>query len=259
MKQTLAPIISSNEVMPGTSLIWLKSPEIAATARPGQFVMVGCGEDTLLRRPLSVHQVDGEKLALLFAGVGKGTNWLACRKTGDKIDLFGPLGNGFTIHPEAKNLLLVAGGMGIAPLCFLANEAVKQGGNIKLVIGARNSACLFPDRLLPPGIDIIHTTEDGSARFQGTITAAWADMHLQYPEFQDIQDVFACGPLQMYQSIRELPNFNDKHVQVSLEIVMACGVGACYGCTIKTRSGLKQACKDGPVFNLDDIFWDGLT
>src|SRR5450759_402717 len=102
--------------MSGVHLLWLESPEIALAAKPGQFVMVGCGEDALLRRPLSIHKVDEAKgtLALLFAAVGKGTNWLSQRQAGDKVDIFGPLGNGFTIEPNAKNLLLIAGGVGIA-------------------------------------------------------------------------------------------------------------------------------------------------
>ena len=119
MKQTLSSIISSNEVMPGTYLVWLESPDIADAARPGQFVMVRCGEDTLLRRPLSVHRVDGDRLALLFKIVGRGTLWLSQQQVGDNLDIFGPLGNGFRTDSDSKNMLLVAGGIGIAPLRFL--------------------------------------------------------------------------------------------------------------------------------------------
>ncbi|GAF71648.1 unnamed protein product, partial [marine sediment metagenome] len=122
MKQVVAPVISNSEVMPGVYLIWSESPQIASIAQPGQFVMVRCGEDTLLCRPLSVHQLDGNKLALLFTVMGKGTHWLSQRKVGDSIDLFGSLGNGFLIYPASHNLLLVAGGVGIAPLHFLAQQ-----------------------------------------------------------------------------------------------------------------------------------------
>ncbi|MFC1901794.1 dihydroorotate dehydrogenase electron transfer subunit [Chloroflexota bacterium] len=260
MKQIKARIISNSEVMPDTRLIWLECPPIAGTARPGQFVMVRCGEDTLLRRPLSVHQIDESKtrLSLLFAVVGLGTAWLAERRAGDTADIFGPLGNGFTIAPTAKKLLLVAGGIGIAPLAFLADEAKKQGGEVFLFIGARNSAYLLPDELLPTGINTIHSTEDGSAGFQGIVTAAWANMHLQYQQYQDIQDVFSCGPLPMYKAMAEMPELKGKNVQVSLEIMMGCGAGICYGCTIKTKQGLRQVCKDGPVFELKDIIWEGV-
>ena len=116
--------------MPGVYLIWLESPQIASSAQPGQFVMVRCGEGFkhLLRRPLSIHQLaDGIKLAFLFNVVGKGTHWLSQCQVGDNVDLLGPLGNGYSIHPESHKLLLVAGGIGIAPLCFLTQQALNQG------------------------------------------------------------------------------------------------------------------------------------
>ena len=253
MKQTLATIISNDEIIPGTHLVWLESPETATTARPGQFVMVGCGEDTLLRRPLSVHQVDGEKLAILFAAVGKGTNWLARRKTGDKIDLFGPLGNSYTINPSATNLLLVAGGIGIAPLRYLADEATKQGREVTLLLGAHSESQLYPERLLPSGIKTLLVTNNGTAGKKGMVT------DLLTEQVNRADQILACGPLPMYQTMAQMPELSNKSVQVSLEIVMACGVGACYGCTIKTSNGLKQVCKDGPVFNLNDILWEELT
>jgi len=134
LKQGSAPVISNTEVMPGVYLVWLEFPQIATEAQPGQFVMVRCGQETLLRRPLSIHQLaEATKLAFLFTVVGKGTHWLSQRQAGDNIDLLGPLGRGFSIHPASRNLLLVAGGIGIAPLCFLAQEALKQGCSVRLL------------------------------------------------------------------------------------------------------------------------------
>jgi dihydroorotate dehydrogenase electron transfer subunit len=264
MKQTLAPIIFNNEVMPGTHLVWLEVPEIAATAQPGQFVMVRCGQDTLLRRPLSVHQTDGDKLALLFTIVGRGTRWLSQRQTGDSVDIFGPLGNGFRIDPATKNLLLVAGGIGIAPLRFLADVAVRQKKKVTLIIGASSVAYLLPisppaglfnEGVLPSSINVVNATEDGSEGFKGLAT----DLMTAYIDHGD--QVFACGPVGMYQTIASLsqqfPRL--KSAQLSLEIMMGCGVGVCYGCTIKTRNGIKQVCQDGPVFALEDIIWEELT
>jgi len=165
LRQSFASIIASSEVMPGVYLIWLDSPEIASEAKPGQFVMVRCGEgsELTLRRPLSIHQLDGDKLALLFTVVGKGTLWLSQRQAGDNIDLLGPLGNGFSINPDSKNLLLIAGGIGIAPLCFLAQEAVKQGYAVRLLLGASTASQLYPSHLLPPQTELTVTTEDGTA------------------------------------------------------------------------------------------------
>ena len=248
MKQTIARVISSKQVMPGTFLTWLESPEIATSARPGQFVMVLCGEETVLRRPLSVHRVLGDRLALLFAVIGKGTQWLAERETGDGVDVIGPLGKGFTPSPESRNLLLVAGGMGIAPLCFLAEDTVRQGKNIRLLYGTASG-----DRCpVPAGIAEVAATEDGSVGYRGLVT----DLIPEHTDWAD--QVFACGPLPMYKAMAQMPELKNKPVQVSLETRMGCGRGICYACTVKTLNGLKQVCTDGPVFGLDEIVWDEL-
>ena len=255
MKQELAFIISNDEVMPGVYLTWLESPLIASEAQPGQFVMVYCGKECLLRRPLSIHQLaDGTKLAFLFTVVGKGTQWLAQCQAGDNIDILGPLGNGYAINPQSHNLLLLAGGMGIAPLYFLTQQALNQGRSVRLLLGASTATQLYPSKLLPAKIEVVTATEDGTGGKKGVITdllpdyAGWADQ------------IFACGPMPMYRaiSVQNQP-LKAKSVQVSLEVRMGCGRGVCYGCTVKTKNGLKQVCKDGPVFELDDIIWDELN
>jgi len=242
----MATVISNNEVMPHVYLMWLDCPGIAQEARSGQFVMVRCGEETVLRRPLSVHQTEDDRFALLYAVIGKGTQWLASRKPGDELDIFGPLGNGFTVHSNARSLLLIAGGMGIAPLYYLADSAVKEGKQVTLLYGTANR-----DRYpVPLGVTEVAATEDGSVGHKGMIT----ELIPQYLESAD--RVFACGPLPMYRVIAQMPALKNKPVQVSLELRMGCGFGVCYSCTIKTRQGLKQVCKDGPVFELNDIIWE---
>ena len=256
MNQVSAIVISTGEVMPGAHLIWLEAPQIASEALPGQFVMVRCGGDTLLRRPLSIHRENGEEMAILFSVVGKGTNWLSSRQEGDTVDLLGPLGKGFSIHPEANKLLLVAGGIGIAPLRFLADEAVKQGKDVILAMGASSKAQLLPikgltSRATPTsGITIIKATDDGSEGFKGPATDLIAD-RLDWAD-----QIFACGPMAMYKTMAQMPALKNKPVQISLEIMMACGRGLCYGCSIKTKQGMKKVCADGPVFELDDILWE---
>ncbi|MFC1929271.1 dihydroorotate dehydrogenase electron transfer subunit [Chloroflexota bacterium] len=241
--------------MPGVHLLWLESPQIAAVAQPGQFLMVYCGEEILLRRPLSIHQVHKteKKLALLFTVIGKGTHWLSQRQSGDKIDLLGPLGKGYTLNPSSKNLLLVAGGIGIAPLYFLAQRALSQGNAVKLLLGAPTAAQLYPENLLPTAIELITATEDGSAGRKGMATDLLSDF------VNGADQIFACGPPAMYRTMAALPLLKSKQVQISLEMRMACGLGVCYGCTVKTRQGLKQVCEDGPVFDLADIIWEELT
>jgi len=241
--------------MPGVHLIWLESPKIIAI--PGQFVMVHCGKGSVLRRPLSIHQLvnkKGEaKLALLFKVVGQGTHWLSQRQAGDTIDLLGPLGNGYSVQPTSTNLLLVAGGIGIAPLSFLAQET-NRSQSVTLLLGAATATQLYPQHLLSPHTETVIATEDGTAGKKGLIS----DL---LPDFIDWADqVFACGPVAMYQAMasRTKQLLKAKSAQISLEVRMGCGLGVCYGCTLKTKTGLKQVCQDGPVFNLDDILWDEL-
>ncbi|MBA7583941.1 Dihydroorotate dehydrogenase B (NAD(+)), electron transfer subunit [subsurface metagenome] len=256
MNQIQVPLIDNNEVMPGVCLTWLKAPQITSSARPGQFVMVRCGEEheLPLRRPLSIHQIDNGKLAILFTVMGKGTQWLSQRQTGDTLDLLGPLGNGFSIHPTSHNLLLLAGGIGIAPLCFLSQQALEQGHSVTILSGASTSAQLYPEHLLPPKVNLATVTEDGTAGKKGMLTDF-------LPDFIDGADqVFACGPPPMYRTMSlQKQQFQGKPVQISLEVRMGCGLGVCYGCTIKTKNGLKQVCQDGPIFDLDDILWDELN
>ncbi|MGA8848990.1 MAG: dihydroorotate dehydrogenase electron transfer subunit [Dehalococcoidia bacterium] len=286
MKQTLRSVISNVEVMPSIHLMWIETPDIAAAAQPGQFITVRCG-DFILRRPFSIHQsspLTGEdsgegEIALLFKVAGKGTLWLSQRQKDDKVDILGPLGKGFSIEPRSKHLLLVAGGIGIAPLVFLMQHASSQH-QITLIHGASTTAQLYPfftagkkrSKLphLPNTVQLIPVTDDGSMGQKGRATAI-------LPDFLDWADqVYACGPADMYKAmaltLNPSPfkgeektivgeglvpshNLKLKKCQVSLEVRMGCGFGACYGCTINTKKGLKHICRDGPVFELDNIIW----
>jgi len=278
IKQTLCTITSNVEVMPGIHLMWIEAPNIACSVLPGQFITVRCGDFTL-RRPFSVHQsspLTGEdsgegEIALLFKVAGKGTLWLSQRQRSDKVDILGPLGKGFTIEPKSKNLLLVAGGIGIAPLVLSMQHASSQH-QITLIHGASTAAQLYPSAMpkigpssagkqrsklssLPKGVQFVPVTEDGSMGKKGMATDI-------LPDFLDRADqVYACGPADMYKVMAEMSlrakrsNLKLTKCQVSLEVRMGCGFGACYSCTINTKKGLKQVCRDGPVFELDDIIW----
>jgi dihydroorotate dehydrogenase electron transfer subunit len=255
MKQLNALIIKNEEMVPGIFRIWLKAPELVQEARPGRFVMIRCGEDLLLRRPFSIHRVEEDNVAVLFQIRGKGTEWLTRCKKGDYLDVFGAMGNGFEILPGSKNLLLVAGGMGIAPLFYVAESAIRKGNSVAILLGAPTSRRLYPINQLPPGVKIVLATDDGSAGQKGTVTEL-------IPRFNSSLDqIFACGPLQMLRHMaeeQERLGIKGKFVQVSMETRMGCGVGVCYSCTIRTKDGLKQVCSDGPIFNLNEIVWDEL-
>ena len=256
MKQVVAKVLSNQAVMPDVYLMWLESSVIARQSQPGQFLMVTCGEETILRRPISVHSVEGDKLALLFMTVGKGTEWLSHLQAGDSLDILGPLGKGFNLSLEAKEILLIAGGIGIAPLRFLIEKMKNSRQHITLLSGAATARKLYPKELLPPEVSLVVATEDGTAGHKGLVTEL-------IPGFVSTADhVFVCGPMPMLKYIGERQGrlgLTGKQVYLSLEMRMACGVGVCYGCTIRTKGGLKQVCKDGPVFLLDEIIWDEMV
>ena len=246
--------------MPGVYLLWAEAPPIASAASPGQFLMVRTSDDYQrpLRRPLSVHRVADGSLALLYEVIGGGTQWLAQRAAGQTVDLLGPLGHGFQL--KAQNVLLVAGGCGIAPLVFLAERALAQGHRPVLLLGACSGERIYPRHLLPQGVQTMIATDDGSLGQRGAATdfmeAGMAALSLPAADVpdQDTQgQVCACGPLDMYRAMAAQKSLNGGSVQVSLEARMGCGYGVCYGCTIETRQGLKQVCKDGPVFELSEL------
>jgi len=165
------------------------------------------------------------------------------------IDLLGPMGHGFEIGAKTRNLLLVAGGIGIAPLVALAENGIANGLGVTLLLGAPTQAQLYPTRLLPPEAKLVVATEDGSAGRRGVVTDLLVDIAA------DADQIFACGPLSMYEAMAGLEWLNGKSVQVSMEVRMGCGFGGCYGCALETRAGIRLVCQDGPVFDLKDIIW----
>jgi dihydroorotate dehydrogenase electron transfer subunit len=252
-------VVSNIELMPGIYLMWLQAPEIARRAHAGQFVMAACGPEHTLRRPISIHSVEHDKFALLYAVVGKGTEQLTHLQNGSNLDVLGPMGNGFQVSPMPAgtlSYLIIAGGIGIAPLRFLAEKVKPRCRQIIVLQGAATAAKLYPKELLPKEISLTTATDDGSAGHKGFVT----DL---IPSFATTADVIvACGPMPMLKYLAENQTrlkLTGKPVSISLEMRMACGLGVCYGCTIRTKSGLKQVCKDGPVFDLNEVIWDEMA
>jgi dihydroorotate dehydrogenase electron transfer subunit len=270
MNITFARVTETQRLYGGTHLTWFAAPEVVLSAEPGQFVMLRCVEprlqdesrspapllpdDPLLPRPMSIHRLrrsaDGHEWSILYDVVGRGTAWLASRRPGDLVLCWGPLGNGYTVRPTSHQLLLVAGGIGAAPLVWLADEAVAQGKSVTLVLGGRSSDQIFPASLLPPEVEVVVTTEDGSLGQPGLATEAFAE-HLEWCD-----QAFACGPNAMFQAMSEAMRRLRvrRPVQVLLEEHMGCGTGMCYGCAIETRRGMQLVCRDGPRFELRDVF-----
>ena len=237
----------------------LECPEVAKEAKPGQFITVKCEEGILLWRPFSIAGVEeGRFISLFYKTVGPGTEWLAQAQEGDILDLRGPLGgNGFTINSEIKNSILVAGGIGIAPLIFLSRSLCSLGNPEPLfLIGAKDGFSIIwpPLEYKIAGVRI--ATEDGSLGYRGTVTELLENTLSAKQLPADTRMIYAVGPRPMLKVVAEIAKEHQIPCEVSLETIMACGVGACLGCAISTTSGNQRVCKDGPVFDAAKVVWD---
>lgn len=234
----------------------LNSPQIAQSARPGQFCMieVSTSADPLLKRPLSIHDVSETKteLSFIYRVVGKGTALLAEKRAGDKVRVLGPLGNGFSFSQDQKPVL-VGGGLGIAPMLFLARAISQLQQNAVVILGARNASELVTlEQFKALDCALMLATEDGSIGSKGFVTS-----HLKEVLSAGKTDkVFACGPMPMLKAVYEMTASASTPCEVSLETQMACGIGACLGCAVpSTRSSYLHVCKEGPVFDGKDVLW----
>ena len=253
MRLFTATVTENETIMPATNVLSLRAPEAARGAAPGQFLHIHCGEGTapLLRRPMSVYRTDRDVIQLMIRDVGEGSAWLVRRQPGDELDCLGPLGHGFRLQPQARNLLMVGGGYGVAPLVGLAERALIRGSSVVLAVGAATRAHVFPTDLLPPEIEYLVATDDGSAGHPGYVTdlvpdrLAWADA------------VYACGPLPMMAALARIVRERAprKPVQVAMEERMGCAMGVCLGCCIETTRGPLRVCTEGPVFDIRQIAW----
>ncbi|AKX97591.1 dihydroorotate dehydrogenase B (NAD(+)), electron transfer subunit [Moorella thermoacetica] len=260
MQKLEAEVVASIRIGPDICLLRLKAPAIAATARPGQFVHLRCGEglDPLLRRPLSIHDSGDGELTLFYQVKGRGTAWLSRQHPGSKVDLLGPLGRGFTLV-SGRRLALVAGGLGMAPLFFLARQARELGNEVDFFYGARNSRGLHRlEALEDLGIRLFIATDDGSAGFRGPVTALW-EKQLKDNHYDR---AYACGPRPALAAFARLAAAAAVPAEVSLEERMACGFGACRGCVTALRDSrgekyYENVCTGGPVFDAAAVCWEG--
>ncbi len=263
MIDQVSEIVFNKRVATDTFFIGLRSPQIAAEARPGQFVMikVGQGIDPLLRRPFSICGIREDDLVLiLYRVVGRGTTIMCDAREGESLSVLGPLGSGFEMPHKGESPILTAGGMGIAPLIFLAS--IMGPGSFTFLAGFGSAEEIAAtDEIGLSGLDLSLSTDDGSAGHRGLVTELLED-HLAGFNGNINPAVFACGPLPMLKEVAAITL--DKHVpcQVSLEASMACGLGACQGCAIRRSSEQGMAyyhvCQDGPVFDVKSLDWEAL-
>ncbi|MFO7986935.1 MAG: dihydroorotate dehydrogenase electron transfer subunit [Desulfatiglandaceae bacterium] len=254
-----AEVIFNDPVAADTCLMGLKSREIAARAHPGQFVMVRVGPhaDPLLRRPFSICGVwEQDCFLILYRVVGRGTRMMADAGSGDGFGILGPLGTGFDFPEQPEGSLLVAGGMGIAPLGFLAG---RMDRDMHLLAGYGSIDQQIPVHALglSPGT-VLTATEDGSAGHHGRVTDLLEETLKRSPPTPT--RVYACGPTPMLKAVAGLILNRGVFCQVSLESTMACGLGACQGCAVPAAPGRDRkyyhVCQDGPVFDIGAIDWE---
>lgn len=233
-----------------TFILVLYAPELPEI-KVGQFVNVKVenSPSTFLRRPISVHDVEPEKglLYLLIKKNGKGTLQLSMLREGDKLNVILPLGNSFSI-PSSGRCLLVGGGVGVAPLLYLSKQLKAKGLSSVVLIGARNKKHVILQEEYGKYAEVYHTTEDGSYGEKGFPT-----QHSILLEHFD--HIYCCGPEPMMRAVARYAYLNKIDCEVSLENMMACGIGACLCCVNETQEGHKCVCVDGPIFNINDLKW----
>jgi len=257
MKQIKSKIIKNIMISQDYALAEISAPEIAKTALPGQFVMVQVrdGNEPLLRRPLGIHQVAGKNIFLLYEIIGKGTQILSQKKPGEILDVIGPLGNGFECC-QSKSIdrlpILVAGGMGVAPLTFLAQKIKNRKALV--LIGAKTKNHINCEKEFKKlGFKVKVATDDGSKGFKGRVTELLRNELTVLDKLA--VTIYACGPKPMLKALSKISDEFNLPAQLSLEAHMSCGFGACLGCVVDTKEGYKRVCKDGPVFDSKEIIW----
>jgi len=251
------PLVESRSVG-AYRMIAFVSREIAESAKPGQFIMArsaGPSLDPLLPRPLGIHDIDAELVRAVIEPVGKGTRDLAELSVGDRLSVLGPLGNGYDIKSDYP-ALVVGGGIGIAPLAFLARRLVERGREVRCLLGFRTrsqavSAELFRDY----NIDIY--TEDASIGTGGLVSEPLSGFLSDPAGIWGAggAEVFACGPTAMLKAIARITRQHGKRCQVSAEAHMACGIGSCQGCVVPATNGYSRVCREGPVYEAGDLEW----
>jgi dihydroorotate dehydrogenase electron transfer subunit len=258
---SIAKIVDNEQLRDGYYIMKLEAPSIAEECVPGQFIMLRglVAGWPYLRRPFSVYSSDGEtKVDIVYRVVGRATSIMSTMDVGEEFDLIGPLGRGFTPNETCAHAIAVAGGIGIPPIAFYCQKYVDLYEHITLVLGApTREDLLVPVGLVVQGVKIATYTEDGSKGSRGTAIDGLAGVIGEMALEQDAVQIIACGPREMLCEVARLCREGRAACQVSVEEIMACGVGACLSCAVPAATGgYLHACKDGPVFDSSEIDWE---
>ena len=255
-KQVFAELIKKEKLLDDLYKFSVDAKEIVELANPGNFIEIRINEnsDPFLRRPISIYNLDKENgvLEFIFQVKGKGTELLAKKKEGDKIDIIGPLGNGTFKFEEYKNIAVIGGGIGIFPLYELSKQAKNAGKKVYTYLGFRNKDLVTLENEFDEVSTMLTiTTDDGSYKNSG-----FAINYLENDlEKNNIDCIYACGPLPMLKAVKKLAEEKEIPCQISLEEKMGCGMGVCLGCAVRTSTSTDNnpqylhVCKAGPVFD----------
>lgn len=240
-----AKILSNEEVADKIFRLIVDAPELAQISRAGQFVQVKISDEFTLRRPLGIASTANGKVKIFYRAVGRGTENLSKRRAGESLNILGALGNGFS-NFDGK-ILLVGGGMGLAPLLCAAEQF-----NSDVLIGGRNrgEVIFWQEEFRPHVEEIFITTDDGSYHKKGFVT----DLLPEILSAKNYSVILTCGPEIMMRGVAKLAHEKNLPCEVSFEKRMACGLGACLSCSIDTVDGRRKVCKDGPVFDAQKVF-----
>ena len=243
MKQGLFEIIENVPLTESVYKMTLRGDTSAITA-PGQFVNIQL-DGLYLRRPISVCDVAGDQLTIIYKVVGKGTAQMAAMQTGT-LDVLTGLGNGYDLSVSGERPVLLGGGVGVPPMYMLAKQLIAQGKKVAVILGFNTkSEVSYEDAFRALGADVTVTTVDGSYGMKGFVTDALANV--------DYTHFYTCGPEPMLKAVYKATTTSG---QMSFEKRMGCGFGACMGCSCKTITGYKRICKEGPVMRKEEILWE---
>ena len=242
MKKQEFTVTENTALTPFLNKMVLKG-DVSDIERAGQFINIAL-DGFYLRRPLSVFDKSEDTVSVIFKKVGKGTESLAQKRAGDKLDILTGLGNGYDTSLSGDKPLLIGGGVGIPPLYLLAKELIYQNKNVTVIMGFNKKDEIFCEKdFLKLGCKVIITTVDGSYGIKGFVTDA---IGADYSYF------YTCGPEPMLKAVYKATKTEG---QFSIEERMGCGFGACMGCSCRTVTGYKRICKDGPVLKKEEILW----
>ena len=266
--QTNGIVVKNQRIKPLYFLLEISCPPVANQIKPGQFIMlkISDGNSPLLRRPFSVYKSyptnhlekkNRGRFIILYKKVGKGTQKMTEFKIGQRVDLIGPLGNGFTLPaPSSSEIILIGGGVGIVSLYPLA-EALGSKNCIVFIGGKTGNDILCVEDFKRLDSKTYIATEDGSLGYKGTVIDLFLSQKGKFKN-NDPRLLYSCGPVEMLKGLARAIESKRFYCEVSLEARMACGFGACWGCVVKTNDSetpYKRVCKEGPVFNLKNIVW----